>query len=961
MVQVSPSGVLSFIQPGTSFALSRLFLLIPKPGWQGQWFSQESWQPDQVEVAPGGGKWRLVGQARWEGGGLEIEERVSLEGQALHLSYRCRSLGETPSEGVRLIIRAPVASLAGRGQFLTGLDGVALSYPLPAELPDPYHLTSASRFTWLAWQRGEEVIVLRPVGEWSEGMFLQDDRKFNMPEFEVQIPLVGTQRLQRGQEFGCQLVIAPRTLAALRQQGVVIVPGKDRWESARVPLASAGELKIGEIEWSARQGPRWRPVELRFSVSGTWQNPFDPQDIAVEAVIAGPDGRSRRQPAFVYQDFEPLTPGGELLKPRGALHWRVRWTPLQEGKYRLTLTAVKAGRQVSRPAGEFVCRGSAGSGFIRRCAHTPYYLCFDDGSPYFAIGENICWDGEGLLEAYRRWFKRLGQAGGNYCRIWLVRWNMGLEWSAQDPARRGCFYGLGRYSLDNAWRLDQVLQAAAENGIYVMLCLGYHGELMDQPDYFGSQCWQFNPYNAALGGPCQKPADFWTDPQARELYKRRLRYCLARWGAYPNVLSWEFWNEVYAPADWIREMAAYLGEHDLHHHLRTTTYGRDDVWQLEEMDYSQAHHYGSDENLLDSAPIIAATSLEFTERYRKPFLMGEFGIDWKRTDAAHDPRGAATNFHNGLWAALASRSLGCAALWYWEDYVDRLGLYDQFTKVARFVRLVDWTRFNPRPLEAEPVRLAAPAAQAWGPLQVALAEEWRRQPEGEIRLRHDGRFVPGPPAQFLFSAGKKDLQSPIRLRLDMPQEGTVTFVVGRVSASARLVIKLDGEQVAERTYQCGPPGQGPYKDSKYYEQWKIWQATFDDQVQVQVPAGSHLLELSNEAGDWLTIPRLVVSHYRDMSLAPVDVYLLADERLLVGWVHDQESNWQNDRDGKIPPARGPLRLAFSGLRDGSYEILWYDTWQGQFAPAQRLMVRGGRVELLTPVFKRDVALLIRPR
>jgi len=100
--------------------------------------------------------------------------------------------------------------------------------------------------------------------------------------------------------------------------------------------------------------------------------------------------------------------------------------------------------------------------------------------------------------------------GANFARIWLVRWNMGLEWTKGDG--NGMYQGIGRYALDNAWRIDELLRLAERNGIYLMLCLGYHGELADRQLYFGEQAWDKNPYNRKNGGPCDKPADFWTNP-----------------------------------------------------------------------------------------------------------------------------------------------------------------------------------------------------------------------------------------------------------------------------------------------------------------------------------------------------------------------------------------------------------------------------------------------------------------
>ncbi len=936
-------------------------LVIPDKGWTRYWFSQDTWNPNRAERSEDGKRWVFGGRVEWEGGGLELEQTLEVAGAAVKVTYRGRALGDFSSEGARVIFRTSTDVYAGKGAFLSLSRGLGLLRALPENLPDPYHLWSGPAAEALGWCLGDSVLALRPAGDWLAGISLQDDRKFNIPHFEAQLVVKDTAKLAEGQEFICDMVLEPTTVTALEEGGVVMAEAEKRWDTARIDLNATGELSLSDPIWSSRQGPRWRPVELRFSVSGTWDNPFDPSQIDVRGIIERQGTRPLEQPAFISQEYKSLTPGGDLVVPEGGWDWRLRWTPMEEGTYRVRLVARNGGKEVSHEAGTFSCNGSEGHGFVRRSSDTPYYLRFDDGTPYFAVGENICWDGDDLLAKYEQWFSRLGQAGGNYCRIWLVRWNMALEWTNVDPSRRGFYYGLGRYSLDNAWRLDRVLELAAQKGIYVMLCLGYHGELMDKEDYFKSNCWHYNPYNSALGGPCVSPQEFWSNEQARELYKQRLRYYLARWGAYPSVLSWEFWNEVWAPAPWVQEMGAYLREYDIHHHLRTTTYGRDDVWQLSEMDYTQAHHYGSDGNVRDSAPVIADTSWSFTEKYGKPFMMGEFGIDWKRSDRDYDPDGLGTNLHNGLWAAVASRSFGTAALWYWDGYVDPLDLYGRFTSVARFASEIDWTRFVPTRAQVDPPRVTEPPAQPFVDLVYELDPSWAKQPEAEIAIGHDGRATPQAPRQFLFSPGKPELCSPLRLRVDMPAAGTVTFKVGRVSALAVLVIKLDGREVVRREFKCGPPGEGPYTDAQYFEEWNLWQCTFDAEVPVEVPAGNHLLELVNESGDWMTLPRITFGGYFDATVAPIDVWILTDGLQAVGWVHDRESNWQKDRDKVAPKEQGPLRLIFTGLKEGNYQAAWYDTWKGEFGEIQTFEVTGGRAQILTPVFKRDIALIVKPR
>jgi hypothetical protein len=230
-----------------------------------------------------------------------------------------------------------------------------------------------------------------------------------------------------------------------------------------------------------------------------------------------------------------------------------------------------------------------------------------------------------------------------------------------------------------------------------MLCFGTYGEFTTG-GFFNEGLWKQNPYNAANGGPCAKPEEFWTNPQARALYRQRLRYIAARYGYRTGIQAWEFWNETNAPAPWVQEMASYLkgtgpyaksGPADPFGHLVTTTYGDDAVWKLPEIDFTQSHHYGEG-NIPDHAPIVHDDAQRYLA-YGKPHLMAEFGIDWRDADRKYDPGGKAVNFHNGLWAGALSGDAGGAMLWWWDNYVHPLSLYAPFGPLRRFTDAVAWT------------------------------------------------------------------------------------------------------------------------------------------------------------------------------------------------------------------------------------------------------------------------------
>src|SRR5678816_526845 len=81
------------------------------------------------------------------------------------------------------------------------------------------------------------------------------------------------------------------------------------------------------------------------------------------------------------------------------------------------------------------------------------------------------------------------------------------------------------YRLDRAWQLDTVFDMAEGKGIYLLLCLDYHGMFEQTPDYWGgNNHWTNNPYHVLNGGPCPNQNAFFTSTAAHALYQKRLRY-----------------------------------------------------------------------------------------------------------------------------------------------------------------------------------------------------------------------------------------------------------------------------------------------------------------------------------------------------------------------------------------------------------------------------------------------------
>ncbi|MDW8053887.1 MAG: DUF5060 domain-containing protein [Anaerolineae bacterium] len=428
--------------------------------------------------------------------------------------------------------------------------------------------------------------------------------------------------------------------------------------------------------------PRLCRLELYVHVAQRFENPYDPAQADVRVRFIGPQGETIVVPAFWYlHQRDPWRSG-----------WRVRFAPPREGTWRAT-PLLYAPQPQEGATITFEVAPREAPGYVRVHPRNPRYLAFEDGTTFFPIGLNLGWWRDDAERDYARWINALADSGGTVARIWMAPWSFGIEW--RDT-------GLGNYDnrqLRAHW-LDQVFALAEQRGVYLVL------SLISDREYRSNEggVWAENPYNAANGGPLQDPRDFVTHPQARALFARRLRYIAARWGYSPNLLAWEFWNEVEATRietpqliPWLREMTAVLREADVNHHLTTISYVGDGdpfVWRMEEIDLLQRHEYSPQPTWFRSIP----NGFRLTaDAPNKPLLFGEFGFSNINESLSEQNREGA-HLHNALWASAFNGFATSAMYWWWEDYIAAGNLWSHFQGLARFLVDEDLASFTPMPV-----------------------------------------------------------------------------------------------------------------------------------------------------------------------------------------------------------------------------------------------------------------------
>jgi hypothetical protein len=454
------------------------------------------------------------------------------------------------------------------------------------------------------------------------------------------------------------------------------------------PLRAADSVRVVPLADEVGQFERFEAV---IEIEAEFENPYDPADIRVDVEFVAPTGRVIEVPGFYYEDFHYQRP---RLTSTEQFSWRVRFTPQEIGTYRYRVAVTTVAGSTSSEEGTFTSVESDLPGFVRVDSRNPRYFAFDNGESYIPIGLNMSWSrGVDTIGDYQMWLDALDASGGNYIRVWMAPWDMNIEWTDT---------GLGDYGArqSRAYSLDQVLQMAEQRGIYIMLSLLNHGQFVPTD----AQDWKHNPYNSANGGPCDIPECFATDPEAIRYWEQRLRYIVARWGYSPNIMSWEWWNEVnWTPlagepilAPWIERNTALLDELDPYDHLVThsgSPVALTSVWSP--LDFTQDHYYDRDDIVRTFANAIP----EWHEAYPdKPFLVGEFGQN--SGPLTFDTRGVEMRL--GIWAGLLTGGAGTGMSWWWDTDIHPNNLWDVLYKgVSAFFTSEDMGAHQWRATDAE--------------------------------------------------------------------------------------------------------------------------------------------------------------------------------------------------------------------------------------------------------------------
>lgn len=442
--------------------------------------------------------------------------------------------------------------------------------------------------------------------------------------------------------------------------------------------SALADVRLAAVQSACSTVKLFERCELTVQVEGPVDNPYDPDEIALEATFRPAKGDPVVVPGFYYQPFGWVGDGGRAeLQASGQPVWRVRFTPRQLGRWTLEVRLITPQGTQSVPVEPLLVVPSSRKGFIQFDRDHGWFR-FETGQPFIPIGENLGWGSSTQgVRSYDQWFHDLAKQRANYIRVWMAPWFLRLE--TKDT-------GVGRYDQRRAWYLDYLFEQSESAGLFWQLCLLNHGSFSRSQD----PDWDNNPYHEALGGMCRLPNDFLTDPRARAMFQRLLRYIVSRWGSSPQLAMWELFNEAdfgeFKMEDltvWLDQMSRYLHDLDPNKRSITTSFHGEApaaVWRLPAIDVVQLHVYDR-RDFAESfgGPLIATLK----QTFHKPVFIGEFG--WI-ADTMRKADDIGIHFHDGLWASIMGGAYGSALMWYWDSYIHPNHLERHFRALEAFLR-----------------------------------------------------------------------------------------------------------------------------------------------------------------------------------------------------------------------------------------------------------------------------------
>jgi hypothetical protein len=488
-----------------------------------------------------------------------------------------------------------------------------------------------------------------------------------------------------------------------------------------VPTVWAEAPKILSVQPVAKTVGLYEKFELCIDLDAGFTNPFDPEQIDVQAEFTAPSGKVWT----VWGFYNPTSVN---------VHWMVRFAPVEIGIWHYTVRLRDSEGKAQSPSGSFTAFASEHHGFVK-IAENQRYLCHTDGTSFYGVGlwyNDSPWQGtRGKIQEAN--LDNLKRRGVNFI---CTRLEM-LETLAT---------GLGRYDQAVCDRLDEVFAWCEERDIYVGLNLWFH-------NYISEKIWDSwlkgNPYKSI-----SKMTDFYSSAEAWSYQEKMHRYVVARWGYSRALFLWFIVDEINGTdgwysdrkgaENWCRKINAFLKANDPYGRPTTGTQsgGIKQWWPNgykifdianREIYEAQGHPMPKSGKLgpNDESPMqfsyrnYATQTQKLWSGFDKPAMLGECG--WDHTYYEPGMPGYLAMYHNALWVSLVNGACATPFWWSYSDWINDSVVTNQLLHFSQFVAKINFAE-----KEFIPAKVTAPNCDAWAMRAGSFVVGWVVNPRSSV-------------------------------------------------------------------------------------------------------------------------------------------------------------------------------------------------------------------------------------
>lgn len=210
----------------------------------------------------------------------------------------------------------------------------------------------------------------------------------------------------------------------------------------------SGSFGISNISHAASV-ERWEPLEITFQLDNSAathpQFPYDLSPapglafldgVSVDGIFTGPDGKTYRRPAFLYQPYQRAFKNNEeWLYPQGNAVWAVRFAPPLEGAWTFRLEAQEKNNSAESPTRSFSATpaGSQNHGPVSVSATDKRYFEYADGTYFTGTGHGIGLHTDKYSYEAESMFNAMGSENQKFFRFWIPGHIWGSAWQPWVP------------------------------------------------------------------------------------------------------------------------------------------------------------------------------------------------------------------------------------------------------------------------------------------------------------------------------------------------------------------------------------------------------------------------------------------------------------------------------------------------------------------------------------------------